>query len=257
MYNDVLINGSDITEIPNFKVNNVVIDAPPDFAISSGKLARRDGIKVYNKEAGERNIYIEGYFTAHSRHDYLTARSALLKVLVPAEKVLQVPVFNRPLEFTGTCKTPVFSDVGGGGGKVVITFMCSDPFGYDRDARTIINGATVTSATTDISLLEAVGGDYETPGTFTITVGSVTGGTGKYIDLSNQTGENIRITRNWVTGDVLVLNMKDYSCKVNGATVDYTGGFWNMAVGDLTIGYEDNFTTRSVNVMGIYKRRNQ
>ena len=78
MYNDVLINGSDITEIPNFKVNNVVIDAPPEFAISSGKLARRDGIKVYNKEAAERNRRIgsrQRCKEKNSRHDSRTNKT--------------------------------------------------------------------------------------------------------------------------------------------------------------------------------------
>lgn len=254
-YADVLFDSVDLTEIQNVKINRVITETIPEIIIQSEKLVRRDGMKLYNKEYGAKVIEIEGLITANSRDAFLSTRDTLLRYLEPQEATLQVPIEPQPRQWTSTVQNTIFSDTGGGYGSFTITFVASDPFGYDRDARTILNGATNTTGSADISLIESIQGSYETPATITITIAGVTGGTGKYIQLSNQSGDAIKITRDWISDEVLVLDMKLLTAKVNGALVDYTGTFWNMDVGDTTINYIDNFTTRTVSLMGTYKPR--
>lgn len=257
MYNDVLFNGTDLTEITGIKINNIVHENMPQTVMSSGKIAKNDGIKIFNKEYGDKVIYIEGYITRSSREDFFSTRDTLLKTIEPREKVLRIPLFNRPLEYTGTVRNTAFSDTGGGYGKFSIEFLCSDPFGYDMDNRTIINGTTITASNSDQSFSETIGGNYKTPAYVVLTVSSVVGGTGKYIDLSNQSGDSIRITRNWASNDQLIVDNKNRTCRVNGADVDFTGSFFDLSVDDTIMSYEDNFTTsRSVNLIVTYKRRN-
>jgi predicted phage tail component-like protein len=256
MYNDVLFNSVDLTELNGVKITSVISDNIPQVIINSGKNARQDGAKLFNKEYGAKIVTVEGYIARNSRETYVATRNELLKYLEPLESTLRVPIFNAPIEYTATVQNTIFSDVGGGYGKFSIEFLCSDPFGYDVDSRTIINGTTVTAASSDISLSEAVGGSYKTPPIITVTVTAVSGGTGKYIDLANEAGNNIRVTRDWVADDQLVIDMLNKTLRVNGASLDYTGTFWDLNVDDTLITYSDNFTTsRSVNILATYKRR--
>ncbi len=254
-YDGLLFNGTDLNAIEGVEIDRVGLDSPPDVVLMAGKLSRSDGLKVYRKEYGGRKIPVEGRIMSSSREGYLNIRNQLLKVLNPKEKTLRVIIGNTPLEFTATVESTIFSDTGGGYGRIVINFLLADPFGYDRDARTIINGTLVTTASSTVSLLETIGGSYAAPATFTATVAAITGGTGKYMDLANELGENIRVTRTWVLNDVLVVNMKDKTARVNGALVDYTGTFWSLSPDNTSITYSDNFTTRSVGLVATYKRR--
>ncbi len=254
-YSNVLFNSQDLTEIQDVFIEDVSLDAQIDVTLYNGKIARADGIKHYGKSYGARKISVEGHIGANSRETYVTARSALMRFLEEQEAILQVPIKNLPLEFTATVENIAITDAGGGYGRFIITFLCSDPFGYDRDLRTLINGTLVTSASSEVSYTESIGGDYKTPLYLTLVIASVTGATTKYIRLTNTAGNSITITRTWLADDVLVIDMKNLTCKVNGALVDYTGTFWEAGVGDTSLFYTDNMTTRSVGVTATYKRR--
>lgn len=254
-YTGLLFNTVDLTAITNVKVSRVITETIPEVIIQTGKLVRRDGMKLYNKEYGAKQIVVEGYITSNTRDGFLSTRDTLLRYLEPSEATLRVPIIPQPREWTATVQNTVFSDTGGGYGTFTITFLASDPFGYDRDAVTLLNGTSITAATSSPSLLATIQGSYASPPTITVSLASVTGGTGKYIELTNQAGKSIKITRDWLSSDVLLINAKLKSCKVNGAEVDYTGTFWDLAVGDTSITYTDNFTTRTTSIVMIYKPR--
>lgn len=254
-YTGVLFNANDLTQIQDVFIEDVKPDAQIDVKLYNGKIARGDGIKHYGKSYGARKVTVEGHIGANSRESFLTARSTLMRLLEEQEATLLVPVKNLPLEFTCTVENVAITDTGGGYGRFVITFLCSDPFGYDRDARTLINGTLVTTASQDVSYIEAIGGDYKTPLTLTLVMANLTGGTTKYVTLTSSAGDFITITRTWLVGDVLIIDMKAKTCKVNGADVDYTGTFWDANVADTSLTYTDNLTTRSVGISAIYKRR--
>lgn len=254
-YDNTLFNGVDLNTLPYFEVDSILPDTAPDMIISSSKLVRNDGMKLYNREYGGRSITLIGHFSAPDRSTYHSSRDTLLRYLQPQEATLRLPINNDSREYTATVQETIFSDVGGGYGAVTINFFCADPFGYDVNLRTVVNGTTTTSATNTFSLSETVGGSYSALPFITITVASISGGTGKYIDVANEDGDNIRITRDWVLNDVLTLDMKLKQAKVNGTLVDYTGTFWGFSVGDTGFDYEDNFTTRTIGMQVLYKRR--
>lgn len=251
----VYFDSFDLSTIPNFKITQLGFESIPEVVISSGKLVRNHGVKLYNKEYASKPITIEGLIEANSREGFVSTRDSLLRRLEPQEATLQLPIAAQPREWTCTTQNTVFSDTGGGYGQVTINFTASDPFGYDRDTRVLLDGYSETNASEDIALIESIQGSQSTPAMITITVVAATGTTGKYISLENSNGDLIQITRTWAADDVLRLDMKNKTCTVNNVATEYTGSFWNFAVGDTTMNYTDNFTTRTSSILMTYKPR--
>lgn len=257
-HSNITFDGTDLTELPGIHITQVQPDTIPEILLSSGKLARASGIKIYNKEYGGKKVFVDGIITRNNRENALASRALLLKALRGQEVTLQVIIDNLPLEFIATVENVVFQNNFGGYSEFNIEFLCSDSFGYDRDSRTIVNGTNVTTSSQVVTLSETIDGSFETPGYFTVTVSSVVGGSSKYIDLANQSGDNIRVTRDWTNDNQLIVDMRNKLCQVNGVDVDYTGYFWDFDLGDTSFTYSDNFTTsRSAFIAVTYKRRYQ
>ena len=126
MYNDVLFNSVDLTELPYVKIDRIILDNLPEPVIQAGKIARRDGSKLYNKEYGAKVIPIEGRIVADSRKNYLTARGTLLRYLQEQEATLRLPIEgSNPIDYTATMQNVIFSDVGGGYARFTINFCIS------------------------------------------------------------------------------------------------------------------------------------
>jgi hypothetical protein len=255
MYDNVIFDEIILTNIENVKVNEIITDNIPQIVLAQNKLARQDGVKIFNKEYGAKKIIIEGHIQANSRAEYLRTRNTLVKATEPVEKVLQLPLPELPVQYTATVSNVVFNNVGGGFGRFSIEFIASDPYARDVDDRVLVNGATTTTGTYTFDYAEPIGGSYRTYAFITVSVASVTGGTGAFIELTNNAGESIKVTRDWVDDDVLTIDFKNYEVKVNGVLNDYNGIFWNLNVDDTALTYEDNFTTRTVGVTMTYKRR--
>lgn len=255
-YSDVIFDNVDLTEIEYFKIVRTITDPIPEILLQNEKIARRDGSKLYHKEFGAKVITIEGQIQANSRKNYILTRDTLLRYLAPQEATLQLPVQDdNPREWTATVRNVIFSDVGGGYAAVSIEFICSDPFGYDRDTRVLLNGATTTVASHDFSLLETVGGSGNAVPYIVVTLAAATGGSGKYIELANQRGDAIRVTNTFASDSQLIVDMKNRTVTLDASTVDYTGTFWELEPGDMTLNYSDNLTTRTASILMTYKRR--
>lgn len=255
-YAGVYFDGVDLTTLQNIYITDLIgLDTEPEAVFSNDKLSRRDGEVLFDKHYGKRKFQMAGVILANSRASYLQARSTLIQNLQSIEATLRVPFDDDSVDFTATLENVIFDNKGGGFGSFSISFICSDPFGYDAQNRVLLDGASTSSLSNSYSLLETIGGTYATPATFTITFTGLTGSTGKYVDIANEAGDNIRVTRDWSNDDVLVINMKDRTVKVNGALKDYTGNFWNFSVGDTTVTYSTNMTTATAHATCIYKRR--
>lgn len=255
MYTNINFDEINLTNITNVNFNNLRTDSMPDVVMSKDKLARQDGIKIFNKEYGSKNITLEGYITASDRNGYLVARDTLIKYTLPREKILQLPMDGTPLEYTATCQNIMFSDSEGGYARFSIEFLCSDPFGYDRDVRVLLDAVSNTATPYEFTFAESIGGTYKTPAVFTIQFNALTGGTSKVVQLKSEAGESIYITRTWTTGDHLEIDMKYKTVKVNGILTDYTGVFWFLRVDESHVTYIDTLTTRTVSMTATYKRR--
>lgn len=140
--------------------------------------------------------------------------------------------------------------------KFTIEFICTQPFGLDTSttnlwtAKTAFTSATFTEAPT-------VGGTapYQLP-VITITINSLTGA-GDYIQISNDNNnqELLIYGLGLVDDDVIIIDCENRTVTVNGLEVDYYGTFLELEPGANSITYTDGFTTRNVDVTGVYTKR--
>lgn len=254
-YEQVYFDEIDLTGIEGVKIAECETDAIPEVILSSGKISRKDGLIFHNREYGGKKIHIRGHIGRSSRDDYLITRSELLKTLNKRTKVLQIPRSDQPTEYTATMTNTVFSDIGGGYANFDIEFTCTDPFGYERNTIYLLDAYNTTTASEDISLSETVRGDTDSPGIITVAFLSITDGTSKTVSVLSQAGENISVTRDWTTGEVVEFDMLNRTVQVNGINTDYTGVYWDFTPDDQNFTYEDDFTDRSADITAYYRPR--
>lgn len=253
-YENVIFDEVDITEIIGVYITDVIDDTIPQVILSEMKLARQDGTKLFNKQFGSKEILIEGHIATTSRDEFKRVRSELLSILPKRVKTLQIPNDTMPHEYSCTAENILFSNLGGGYGKFSIKFTTTDPYGYERDLRTVIDATANTEAENTFTLSEAIEGDVATPGLFTITLTDITDGDAT-IELESQAGESITIAAVFVDGDIVEVDMKAKTVKVNGILTDYTGNFWNFHIAETYFVYRDTFTDRNMTMTSSYKPR--
>lgn len=254
-WDTTIYNGTDLNAIEHFSIDSVDVATPPEELLTQSNIARKDGAVLYNRRKGLRKVTLTGHTAAPDYETMHAVRSTLLRIFEQTEKLLQVPIGNDTWELTCTLEDMIVSDKGGGYSAVTITMTCSDPFAYDRDARTIVDGTTTTTASKTFELSESVGGVYNTPPIITLTFSDITDTDTKYFILTNSASASIIVTRVFSSGDVVQVDMKNRTVKANGIVVDYTGNFWELAYGDTSFDYEDNLTARTVGCKVTYKRR--
>jgi len=256
MYTSTLFNLVDLTGLTDVYINNIVLHSRPARANKIEKLARADGAKLINSEYGVKEIVVEGYISSSTRESYESARDTLLKNLQAQEATLRIPQIGSLRDYTATVEDIIFSDVNGGFAAFSIKFVCSDPFGYDPNMTVALSNSSNTSATST-KTFTAIGGSYRVEPTITVVVSAVSGGTSKYIKLTNPaTSKYIKVTRTWSAGDVFVVNCQSKTVTVNGSAVDYTGVFPSWDTTNTQITYDDDFTTsRTVLITFTYKKR--
>lgn len=136
-----------------------------------------------------------------------------------------------------------------------IEFICTNPFGLDTVATSLISEIGYTSA----SLISAmtIGGTapYQLP-IITITINALTGD-GDYIQISNDNNGQDMLIHNLglEAGDIVVIDSSTRTVKVNGTVVDYSGVFLELDPGSNSITYADGFTTRDVDIEAEYYKR--
>lgn len=136
-----------------------------------------------------------------------------------------------------------------------IEFICTLPFGIDTTPTQIaaVSGHTTASLTMSATL----GGSapIQLP-EIEITLVSITGD-GDYIQLSNDdNGQDLLLYGlGLADGDVIKISAADREVTINDVPVDYTGSFFELPVGPVSITYSDGFTDREVDIdINYYKR---
>lgn len=109
------------------------------------------------------------------------------------------------------------------------------------------NARTSQAYTDSITVLGTA--PYQQP-VITYTLSSGTGlTTGKTVKIGNDNnGQAITVTRDWVAGDVLVIDVANQTVQVNSTNVAFTGGLPEFIPGSGSVSYYDDFTTRSFNI---------
>jgi hypothetical protein len=137
-----------------------------------------------------------------------------------------------------------------------IEFICTNPFGLDTTTTDLWTAKTgFTSATFTETPTVAGNAPYQLP-VITITVNSFTGD-GDYVQISNDNNgqEMIIYGQSIEAGDVIIIDAVERTVTIDGVEVDFYGTFLELEPGANSITYTDGFTTRNVDVAGVYTKR--
>lgn len=136
-----------------------------------------------------------------------------------------------------------------------VEFICTNPFGMDTVATTIMSQLNYTIDSLTVTPTIAGSAPYQLP-VFTITIDALTG-TGDYIKISNDyNNQQIMIYGlGLIAGDVIVIDCVNRIVTRNGIAIDYYGTFLELEPGANSITYNDGFTTRQVDIVANYYKR--
>lgn len=139
--------------------------------------------------------------------------------------------------------------------KFAIEFICTNPFGLDTSTTNLWTAKTAFSSAT-FTETPTIGGTapFQLP-IITITINSLTGA-GDYVQISNDNnGQELMVYGlGLIADDVIVIDCIERTVTVNGVEVDYYGTFLELEPGANSITYTDGFTTRDVDVSGVYTK---
>lgn len=136
-----------------------------------------------------------------------------------------------------------------------VELICK-PFGVETSVTNLWAAkAGFTSATFTETPTIAGSAPFQQP-VFTITINSLTGA-GDYVQISNDNNnqEILLYGLGLEAGDIIVIDCVERTVTVNGIEVDYYGTFLELEPGTASITYTDGFTTRNVDVAGVYTKR--
>lgn len=216
-------NGSSIPSV-NYPTKKIVIGGSIHGSSQSDLDSRIDAFK--------------GYFTGKNKNlDITYAGSTRRYIATPTG--IPIPRQQKPLWASFT-----------------VEFICTNPFGLDTSttnlwaAKSAFSSATFTEAPTILG-----SAPYQLP-VITITVNSLTGA-GDYVQISNDNnGQELLIYGQGIeAGDVIVIDCAERKVTIDGIEVDAYGTYLELEPGANSITYTDGFTTRSVDVAGVYTKR--
>lgn len=263
----VNFNGIALSTVPNLVV--YAIDDDPDRTVNLSPLARRNASVVNSAFYQDRTIYISLYINAASRALVDQALDQLMAIIqgVEGQLVLEYSGSVRAYTCTYVDKKKNNSGVGkanvappsGGLTDFTLEFQCSDAFGYDTNYTVIQPSTAYTSgnltwqytqggsAATQVPFFQAQYTALSTNTTDTVTIGN------------QNTGQQIAVTRAWSVGDLLTIDTKNKTVRVNGVDVPFVGSFPefqpSIVGGVQTFYYLDTFNSRTFNFFSyVYNR---
>lgn len=253
----VIFNGVDLSELAGVTITEINHHKRPIRSMVRRKLARADGSKLVQGEYGDRMITMAGVVTGTSRANYEANRDTLFRYLNELEATLRLSQAGANRDYVCSVDDIDFTEKPTGGfAPFVIKFIVGNPpFGVDATSSTVMAAKTVTGSSGTHGFTP-FGGSADWLPVFTVTMSALSGGTGKYVRITNPaTGKYIQLTRNWSALDVLVVDCEAKTCRVNGALMDFQGVFPSFGPDDGSVTYSDTLTTRSITIAITGKRR--
>jgi hypothetical protein len=262
MNGDVSYNGNDLQtydQTTRVGIITNVIDhtGNPDKSMSLFALADADGSSIPSINYPSKPITLEGAIKGSSAADLDDRIDTFKSYFTGKDKNLDIAYGSGTRRYIATARTiPVVRKTRPLYATFSVDLICTNPFGIDTStsnlwtAKSAFTGNTFTETPT-------VGGSAPTQlPIFTITINSLTG-TGDYVLISNDNNnqEILIYGQGLANGDVIIIDCEQRIVTINGVEVDYIGTFLELEPGANSITYTDGFTTRSVDVSGVYKKR--
>lgn len=172
-----------------------------------------------------------------------------------SEQALIIEYNSGSRQYTATAMGPKIDRPGGLlYAYFEIEFICTQPFGYDTSNTTALSASGRTSATYSDSYTFLGTAPYQLPIT-TITLTATPGTPSNFILWGNGgNGQAIYVNRTWANGDILVIDCLQKTVTVNGAVVDFSGGFPEFPPGSQTLSYTDGFSSRTFTISVVYAK---
>lgn len=251
----VTYNGIDLNTIPGLTVLARDSYKPAERTIGSYGISRGNKNKIITAYYDKKRITVKIGITQPTRDLLEQSLDQLNAILQGYEKDLIIRQAGNDRKYTATLAQTGVSNDGGSYIEMDLVFETSDHFGYDTYTTTLLNVANWTggSKTSEI----AVGGSGVTQLPYiSIVYSSVVGGTAKTLRISNEaTGQTLIMTRDWATGDVLLVDTQNRTITVNGTTISYTGSYPEFSVGVGYVTVSDDFTSRTYTMKMTYTKR--
>lgn len=228
---------------------------PPKRVLSISDIARSDSAKLNSAFYRKKVVTVTVALQRATRGLLETSIDSLMSILQGQEKELVLQQSNTNRKYICTLADVVVNRDGGAYVELDLVFECSDRFGYDTAATLLaqVSGYTSYLKTTQITVDGSA--PWQVP-LIIITYTAITDGTSKTVTVGNDAnGQQLTITRTWAAGDVITIDSKNKSVKVNGVEFAAEGAIpeWARGVGYITV--TDNFTARTYSMTMTYVKR--
>lgn len=240
----------------NFADNGIVLTNIGHLVIAPRRnqletLANRNGSVLVQSQLGTKPIVLEGYYIGATAVSAQIMYDTLAQVLNRQERLLIVPHSGSTRKYTATPENIVIQEPDGLN-RLTFSLEFVVPTGSSySDASTSLVNSVVTTASSTIPL--TVLGSVVTRPMITITFTTVTGGIGKTVTIRNARDFiGLTFTRNFVSGDVIIIDSDKFQIYVNGVLTEPVGRLPTWQPGSGSLFYSDTFTTRSVSILATY-----
>lgn len=255
MTGSLSFNGN-ILQTANIITNVINHTDLPDQNIGLLEVANANRSAITNTDFPSRTISIAGVIKGNSQVDldsridsfkaYFNGKNKNLDINFAGVTRRYIATKNGiSIERTGALQFAPFK----------VQFICTEPFGLQTTATTLFT--KTANADPTYTATGTVGGTapYQLP-VFTITLTAITG-TGDYVQISNNANNQtiLILGQGLVAGDLLVIDCDQRRVTRNGIVIDYSGVFFELEPGNVSIAYSDGFDTRTVNILAQYYKR--
>lgn len=241
--NPVTFDGTDLTTISGLTVLSTNPYRPAKRRIVIGDIVRSDRSKHNSANYANKVIAVRVGISRATRPLLETSIDSLMGILQGREKELILPQAGAKRKYYATYSDYEVNKEGGSYIELDLLFNCSNRLGYDLES-ILLKYFTGYTSYHKVELLTFGGSaEWQTP-VSTITFVSVSGGSGRTVSIGNDgTGQSVSITRNWVSGDLLVVDSFNSLVTVNGDEVQFTGTVPAWKTGTGYWFYNDTFST--------------
>lgn len=227
----------------------------PNRDLSVSHLANTDKSALSSVYMIDKKINVTVEIGRTTRELFDASIDQLYTILQTKEAALVCSYGSTTRQWTATLNNVSVEENLGGYGTIELEFQCSDPAGYDVSSTPLFSSARTGSTATENFVFGGTA-EWQWPViTITLTAVTPTDSTQSITITNPATGQAITVTRAWVAADVLQIDVKNRTVKVNGNEVAFSGAFPEWVPGAGTLQYTDTLTTRTVTIAGSYYKR--
>lgn len=259
-----IFNGYNLNNVSGLSVYAITPPGSASRTLNIFNIARASARKVSSAFYDSNQITLGVYITAASREALEAALDILYANIQLIEGTLIVPRSGSTARaytatYAGSTINNTMSNTDSPASNYVdltLVFQTSDSYGYDQFFTPMIGPISNNSSPNSWNYNQGGGADIQVPVLqFYFTGGTLGAGTVQIGN--NNSGQQVSIIRTWNVGDTLIVNTQLNTVQVNGVDVAFSGALPTFGLGQQTITYSDNFTSRQYQFYSyVYNRWN-